>query len=94
MHLVDLTDTGHAIGLRGGGTGHGDGHETKNSRCDRGGGFRPGLAAARTLAKAGARVTLVDHNPYSTFQPLLYQVATAGLSMSAVSYPVRAFAAK
>ncbi|MEV4015653.1 FAD-dependent oxidoreductase [Nonomuraea angiospora] len=51
-------------------------------------------AAARTLAKAGTLVTLIDHNPYSTFQPLLYQVATAGMSMSDVSYPIRTYAAK
>ncbi|MCG5218123.1 NAD(P)/FAD-dependent oxidoreductase [Streptosporangium sp. KLBMP 9127] len=53
-----------------------------------------GLAAARTLAKAGVLVTLIDHNPYSTFQPLLYQVATAGMSMSDVSYSIRTYAAK
>ena len=39
-----------------------------------------GLTAVRTLDGSGAQVTLVDRNPYSTFQPLLYQVATAGLS--------------
>jgi NADH:ubiquinone reductase (H+-translocating) len=34
-----------------------------------------------------ARVTLVDRNAYSTFQPLLYQVATAGLTAADVAYP-------
>ncbi|MEV1168168.1 NAD(P)/FAD-dependent oxidoreductase [Nonomuraea sp. NPDC049784] len=53
-----------------------------------------GLAATKELAKAGALVTLIDRNPYSTFQPLLYQVATAGMGSSDVSYPIRTFAAK
>ncbi|PZG05513.1 NAD(P)/FAD-dependent oxidoreductase [Nonomuraea aridisoli] len=53
-----------------------------------------GLAATRELARGGALVTLVDRNPYATFQPLLYQVATAGLGTSDVSYPIRTYAAK
>ena len=53
-----------------------------------------GLNAAKALARAPVRVTLVDRNPYTTFQPLLYQVATAGMSSADVSYPTRAFAAK
>ncbi|MEV0232561.1 NAD(P)/FAD-dependent oxidoreductase [Nonomuraea sp. NPDC050786] len=53
-----------------------------------------GLAATKELAKAGALVTLVDRNPYATFQPLLYQVATAAMSSADVSYPIRTFAAK
>jgi NADH dehydrogenase len=53
-----------------------------------------GLAATRELARGGALVTLVDRNPYATFQPLLYQVATAGLGSSDVSYPVRTYVAK
>jgi NADH:quinone reductase (non-electrogenic) len=44
-----------------------------------GGGFG-GIAAARGLAGAACRVTLVDRRNYHLFQPLLYQVATAGLS--------------
>jgi NADH dehydrogenase len=51
-----------------------------------------GLTAVRTLDGSGAEVTLVDCNPYSTFQPLLYQLATAGLNPSDVAYPLRAFA--
>src|ERR1700691_3984342 len=51
-----------------------------------------GLSAVATLARSGARVTLVDRNAYSTFQPLLYQVATAGLAPSDVASPLRAFA--
>ena len=49
-----------------------------------------GLAAMRPLARAGMRTTLIDRNVYSTFQPLLYQLATGGLSGSDVAYPVRA----
>jgi NADH dehydrogenase len=48
-----------------------------------------GLAAVRRLARAGAQTTLVDRNIYSTFQPLLYEVATAGLTSSDVAYPAR-----
>src|ERR1700683_4354329 len=51
-----------------------------------------GLATVRTLARAGLQVTLVDRNVYSNFQPLLYQVATAGLNPSDVAYPLRGFA--
>ena len=53
-----------------------------------------GLATVSRLARAGLSVTLVDRNVYSTFQPLLYQVATAGLSPSDVAYPLRGFAHK
>src|SRR5580698_7623427 len=51
-----------------------------------GGGFA-GLTALNRLAGSGLAVTLVDRNPYSTFQPLLYQVATAGLTSADVAYP-------
>ncbi len=51
-----------------------------------------GLATVRGLTRAGMRVTLVDRNIYSTFQPLLYQVATGGLNPSDVAYPLRGFA--
>lgn len=47
-----------------------------------------GLATVSTLRKAGLRVTMIDKNLYSTFQPLLYQVATGGLNPGDVSYPV------
>ncbi|MEU8382198.1 NAD(P)/FAD-dependent oxidoreductase [Streptosporangium sp. NPDC048865] len=53
-----------------------------------------GLAATREAARGGARVTLVDRNPYTTFQPLLYQVATAGIGPGDVSFPTRSFAAR
>src|SRR5262249_39624937 len=51
-----------------------------------------GLATVRGLTRAGLRVTLLDRNIYSTFQPLLYQVATGGLNPSDVASPLRAFA--
>jgi NADH:ubiquinone reductase (H+-translocating) len=47
-----------------------------------------GLSALSTLRRGEADVTLVDRNVYSTFQPLLYQVATAGLTSSDVAYPL------
>ncbi len=50
-----------------------------------------GLSAIKRLTRAGLRVTLVDGNLYSTFQPLLYQVATAGLNPGDVCYPVGGF---
>jgi NADH dehydrogenase len=53
-----------------------------------------GLATISRLARGGMRVTLADRHIYSTFQPLLYQVATAGLAPSDVAYPLRGFAHK
>ncbi|HTT53112.1 MAG TPA: NAD(P)/FAD-dependent oxidoreductase [Streptosporangiaceae bacterium] len=50
-----------------------------------------GLAATGELARGGAEVLLIDRNTCSTFQPLLYQVATGGLNPGDVSYPARAF---
>jgi len=49
-----------------------------------------GLSAARHLARHPFDVTLVDRHNFHTFQPLLYQVATAGLDPADVAYPVRA----
>ena len=49
-----------------------------------------GLAAVRSLARAGMTATLIDRNIFATFQPLLYQVATGGLAGSDVAYPLRA----
>ena len=49
-----------------------------------------GLAAVEELDRSGAQVLLIDRNVYSTFQPLLYQVATGGLNPGDVSYPARA----
>jgi NADH dehydrogenase len=53
-----------------------------------------GLATMRALTGSGADVTLVDRNVYSTFQPLLYQVATGGLNPGDVAYSVRGFVRK
>lgn len=53
-----------------------------------GGGFG-GLAAARALAKASVRVTLIDRRNHHLFQPLLYQVATGGLSAAEIATPIR-----
>jgi NADH dehydrogenase len=51
-----------------------------------------GLSAIKKLTRAGLRVTLIDGHLYSTFQPLLYQVATAGLNPGDVAYPAGGFA--
>src|SRR5688500_18091563 len=48
-----------------------------------------GLAAARALRKAPVDVTLVDRRNHHLFQPLLYQVATAGLSPADIAAPIR-----
>jgi len=48
-----------------------------------------GLTAAKRLKNAPVRITLVDRNNYHLFQPLLYQVAIAGLVPSQVAYPLR-----
>jgi len=49
-----------------------------------------GLAAARALARAKVDVTLIDRRNHHLFQPLLYQVATAGLSPVDIAAPIRA----
>jgi NADH dehydrogenase len=48
-----------------------------------------GLQAVQTLRRAPVKVTLIDRNNYHLFQPLLYQVATAGLSADEIAYPIR-----
>lgn len=53
-----------------------------------GGGFA-GLNAARRLHKAAARITVIDRKNHHLFQPLLYQVATAGLSPGDIAEPIR-----
>lgn len=53
-----------------------------------GGGFG-GLTAARSLAHHNVRITLLDRKNHHTFQPLLYQVATAGLSPGDIAAPIR-----
>ena len=54
-----------------------------------GGGFG-GLYAAKVLASANAPVTVVDPRNFHLFQPLLYQVATGGLSPGDIASPIRA----
>ena len=54
-----------------------------------GGGFA-GIEAVKALANAPVSIVLVDKNNYHLFQPLLYQVATAGLGPEDISYPLRA----
>ena len=53
-----------------------------------GGGFA-GLAAVRELRSAPVRITLLDRGNHHLFQPLLYQVATAGLSAPDIAAPLR-----
>ena len=53
-----------------------------------GGGFG-GLYAARALRRAPVRITLIDKRNHHLFQPLLYQVATAGLDPSDIAAPIR-----
>src|SRR5512146_1250682 len=48
-----------------------------------------GLEAARKLAKLPVQVTVIDKKNHHTFQPLLYQVATAGISPGEIAAPVR-----
>ena len=53
-----------------------------------GGGFG-GLSVARALAGQDFDITLIDRNNHHLFQPLLYQVATAGLSPADIASPIR-----
>jgi NADH dehydrogenase len=48
-----------------------------------------GIACAKALRHAPASITLIDRHNYHLFQPLLYQVATAGLSPADVAIPIR-----
>jgi NADH:ubiquinone reductase (H+-translocating) len=48
-----------------------------------------GLACARSLGRSDCRVTVVDRSNHHLFQPLLYQVATAGLAAPAIAAPTR-----
>ena len=71
----------------------------KNRHKDRkqiviiGGGFG-GLKAAESLARLPVQITLVDRRNHHTFQPLLYQVATAGLSPAEIAAPIREILAR
>src|SRR6188474_3223295 len=53
-----------------------------------GGGFA-GLRAIRELKRARVEITLIDRCNYHLFQPLLYQVATAGLAAPSIAAPLR-----
>ncbi|MDD2852075.1 MAG: NAD(P)/FAD-dependent oxidoreductase [Desulfuromonadaceae bacterium] len=48
-----------------------------------------GLRAARALAGSDVELIMIDRNNYHLFQPLLYQVATAGLEQEEIAYPLR-----
>lgn len=66
----------------------GQGGERKRRVVIIGGGFG-GLYAARALARADVEITLLDRRNHHTFQPLLYQVATAGLNPADIAVPIR-----
>ncbi len=53
-----------------------------------GGGFA-GINLAKTLANKKVQVVLIDKRNYHTFQPLLYQVSSAGLEPDSIAYPLR-----
>lgn len=63
-------------------------HENRPRVVVIGAGFG-GLQAARNLAKLPLKVTLIDRRNHHTFQPLLYQVATAGISPGEIAAPIR-----
>ena len=48
-----------------------------------------GLNAAQSLSRAEVQLTVIDRANFHTFQPLLYQVATAGLSPGEIAAPIR-----
>src|SRR3954447_22386933 len=48
-----------------------------------------GIRATKALADVDVDVTLIDANNFHTFQPLLYQVATAGLDADDIGFPIR-----
>ncbi len=48
-----------------------------------------GIRAAKGLARTDVEITIIDVNNFHTFQPLLYQVATAGLDADDIGFPIR-----
>ena len=48
-----------------------------------------GIRAAKSLARTDVEITIIDVNNFHTFQPLLYQVATAGLDADDIGFPIR-----
>src|SRR5260370_42051577 len=73
----------------GAGGGGGGGRVSRPRVVIVGAGFG-GLRAARTLRHAPIDVVLIDRHNYHLFQPLLYQVATSGLSPEHIAMPARA----
>lgn len=63
--------------------------DTKQKRILIAGGGFAGLKLATRLAGTDFQVVLIDKNNFHQFQPLFYQVATAGLEPSAISFPLR-----
>ena len=63
--------------------------ETNSRRIVIAGGGFGGLQLAKKLKNTGFQIVLIDQHNYHTFQPLLYQVATAGLEPDSIAYPLR-----
>jgi NADH:ubiquinone reductase (H+-translocating) len=63
--------------------------DTKQKRILIAGGGFAGLKLASKLSDSNFQVVLIDKNNFHQFQPLFYQVATAGLEPSAISFPLR-----
>lgn len=63
--------------------------QTNNPRVVIVGGGFGGIELAKKLKKKAVQVVMIDRNNFHTFQPLLYQVATAGLEPDSIAYPLR-----
>ncbi|MGH2516658.1 MAG: NAD(P)/FAD-dependent oxidoreductase, partial [Ktedonobacterales bacterium] len=68
---------------------HATNHTDTNPRVVIVGGGFAGLNAAKALRRAPVHISVIDRSNHHTFQPLLYQVATAGLSPADISAPIR-----
>ncbi|HKK10033.1 MAG TPA: NAD(P)/FAD-dependent oxidoreductase, partial [Bacteroidales bacterium] len=64
-------------------------HRSKKKRLVIIGGGFAGMRLAKRSLKSGMQVVVIDKNNYHQFQPLFYQVATAGLEPSSISFPLR-----
>src|SRR5262249_36828256 len=69
-------------------------HEPSPPHVVIGGAGFGGLSAAPSLARAPVAITVIDERNYHLFQPLLYQVATAGLSPADIAAPIRGILAR